>query len=166
MRRYLTAYGPATREQYARWAGLRPAEAGQRIDALDDEVSVVELDGSRLWHLSDDVPDVTAATPTGTIRLLPRFDPYVIGAPRDKPAICPAEYIERVYQSNGWISAVLLVDGQMRGVWEYDQSRDGPEITIESFGSVTENVRNGAVEEAERMAEFLGGPLSLDWNLF
>lgn len=54
----------------------------------------------------------------------------------------------------------------MRGVWEYDQSRDGPEITIESFGSVTENVRNGAVEEAERMAEFLGGPLSLDWNLF
>lgn len=163
-RRYLTAYGPATREQYARWAGLQPAEAGRRIDALDEEVNVVEIDGARQWLLAENVPSVEQATPTGTVRLLPRFDPYVVGAPRDEPAICPKEHVGRVYRSNGWISAVLLVDGHIRGVWEHDRSGDDVEIAIEPFDSVDQHVRDRAAAEAERLAECLGGSLSLDWK--
>lgn len=163
-RRYLAAYGPATRGQYARWSGLRPAEAGRRIDALGDEIAVVELDGERQWLLTEDVPGVERAAPTGTVRLLPRFDPYVVGAPREEPAICPDDHVDRVYRSNGWISAVLLVDGRIRGVWQHDRSQGEVEITLEPFGPVDEALRERATAEAERIAEPLGGSLSLEWG--
>lgn len=163
-RRYLAAYGPATREQYARWAGLQPAEAGRRIDALGDEVGVVELDGARTWLLAEDVSSLEQATRTGTVSLLPRFDPYVVGAPRDEPAVCPDDHIYRVYRSNGRISAVLLVDGHVRGVWEHDRSGEDVEITIEPFGSLDEPVRDEATAEAERLAEYLGSSLLLNWK--
>lgn len=156
-RRYLAAYGPATRDQYAKWAGLQPAEAGRRIDMLGDDVSVVEIDGSPAWLLTTDVSAAVDATPSGTVRLLPRFDPYTVGAPRDEPAICPVEHVDRVYRSGGWISAVLLVDGCICGVWEYEQAGEEVQITIDAFESVDESTRDAAAIEAERLADFFGG---------
>lgn len=163
-RRYLAVYGPATREQYARWAGVQPAEAGRRIDALGDDLSVVELDGTRRWLLTEDVSSVAQATPTGMVHLLPRFDPYVVGAPREEPAICPDDHVDRVYRSNGWISAVLLVDGHIRGVWEHDRSGDDLEIAIEPFDSIDDPIQEQATVEAERLVDSLGGSLSLEWQ--
>ena len=46
-RRYLGAYGPATREDYARWWGATPAEALARIRGLGAEVAPVEVEGTR-----------------------------------------------------------------------------------------------------------------------
>jgi hypothetical protein len=35
---------------------------------------------------------------------------------------------KRVYRAQGWISAVVLVDGHMAGIWEYDRQ---PSQTVE-----------------------------------
>ena len=163
-RRYLAAYGPATRDQYAKWAGLQPAEAGRRIDMLGDDVSVVEIDSSLAWLLTEDVSEIVEATPSGTVSLLPRFDPYTVGAPRDEPAICPVEHLDRIYRPGGWISAILLVDGRICGVWENESAGEDIQITIEPFESVDERTRDAAVVEAKRLADFLGGSLVLDWQ--
>ena len=163
-RRYLAAYGPATRDQYAKWAGLQPAEAGRRIDMLGDEVSVVEINSTPAWLLTEDISAAVDATPSGTVRLLPRFDPYTVGAPRDEPAICPDEYTNRVYRPGGWISAVLLVDGRICGVWEHEPAGEDIQIAIEPFESVDGRTRDAAAVEAERLTDFLGGTLVLNWH--
>lgn len=163
-RRYLAAFGPATRETYARWAGLGAAEAGRRIDALGDEVAQVECDGSRYWMLARQLGQVTDAVPQRSIRLLPQFDPYVIGAPRDDPAVLSDEFRDRVYRSNGWISAVLLVDGRMEGVWEYDRGGSRLALAIEPFEDLPAWAREGAQSEAERLAAFFGQELELTWR--
>jgi hypothetical protein len=114
-RRYLRAYGPAPREQYARWFGCQPPHAGRLIKALGDEV--VELDGFG-WALAEDLESLEAAQPQRTVNLLPAFDQYVVGAPRGEPGVLGPAYAERVYRPQGWISPVLLVDGVIRGTWE------------------------------------------------
>ena len=159
-RRYLAAYGPVTREQYARWAGISDAMAGRRIEALGEDVSIVELDdGGRAWLLTEDVEAVAAidtSTDTGAVRLLPRFDPFVVGGPRDEPAVIPPDHEGDVFQSNGWIAAVLVADGRVAGVWDHDRTGDELSITVEPFVALEPWVRDAAHEEGEVVAAALG----------
>ncbi len=136
-RRYLTRYGPATREDLAKWFGHpSPAQAGRWIEgAVETEYG---------WALEDDVAAIEAAQPSGVVRLLPAFDQYVVAAPRDDRATSAPE---RIYRPGGWFSPVLLVDGVMAGVW----SREGDEVTIEPFAKVGKQVREAAESEVARL---------------
>lgn len=141
-RRFLTRYGPATREDLAKWFGHpSPAQAGRWFP--DD---VVETDFG--VALAEDVDAIAAAEPEGHVRLLPAFDQYVVAAPRDDRAtVAP----ERIYRPGGWFSPVLLVDGVMAGVWAQE---DGV-VTIEPFADVGAEVRAAAAAEAARLADDL-----------
>lgn len=74
------AYGPATREDYARWWGITPATAGKLIAALGEEVTELDVDGIEARLLADDVDELRSPKPARSVRLLPAFDPYVIGS--------------------------------------------------------------------------------------
>jgi hypothetical protein len=135
-RRFLTRYGPATREQLAKWFGApSPAAPGRWIKAND----VVETELG--FMLGEDVAACEAAAPRGIVNLLPAFDAYVVAAPRTVP------HAERIYRPGGWFSPVLLVDGVMAGVW----SLDGDAITIEPFAPLSQDTRDAAEAEAARL---------------
>ena len=54
IRRHLAAYGPASRETFARWFGMpSAAQAGKLIAALGDEVAAVSVEGWEGWMLRD-----------------------------------------------------------------------------------------------------------------
>ena len=90
-----------------------PAEAGRWLGELGDEAEETALG----WMLAADVEEAAAAEPTGAVRLLPAFDPYVVAAPRKEDAVLAADRRAEVYRPQGWLSPVLLVDGVIRGVW-------------------------------------------------
>jgi len=148
VRTYLAVYGPAPREQFQRWFGMRsPAEAGRWLKALGDEVEETALG----WMLAADVDEAAAAEPEGAVRLLPAFDPYVVAAPRKEGAVLHADRRAEVYRPQGWLSPVLLVDGVIRGVW----ARDGGVIALTPFGRLAGAVRAAAAAEAERLGASL-----------
>ena len=164
-RRYLGAYGPATREEFARWFGTNsPAQAGRLIEGLGEEIVAVEIEGSRAWILGEHLPELEEAEPSGVVRLLPAFDHYVVAAPRDREAVLPEALKSRVYRSQGWLSPVLLVDGRMEGLWRHNRKGGRLIVEIEPFATQPEWVRREAEEEAERLARFLGGELELVWS--
>jgi hypothetical protein len=140
-RRFLTRYGPATREEFAKWFGApSPAAPGRWIRALGDDVAETKFG----WMLAADVASCEAAAPSGVVRLLPAFDQYVVAAPRDDRATSNPE---RIYRPGGWFSPVLLVDGVMAGIW----AREGDEVTIEPFADAGAEVRAAAEAEAARL---------------
>jgi hypothetical protein len=158
VRRYLSVYGPATRETFARWFGITsPAEGGRWLASLGDEVAEVDVEGTRMVMLTDDIPDLTAAQPGGAVRLLPAFDHYVVAAPRDVAAIVPDR--DRVYRPQGWLSPVLLVDGVVAGVW----SREDAVVEVTPFFPVSAAVRDAAEAEATALGAFLGEALEVRW---
>jgi hypothetical protein len=164
-RRYLAAYGPATREEFARWFGMTsPAQAGRLIEGLGEEVASVEIEGSRAWMLAEHLPEVEVAEPWGVVRLLPAFDHYVVAAPRDREAVLPEALKSRVYRPQGWLSPVVLVDGRMEGLWRHERKRNQLIVEVEPFAEQPGWVRRGAEEEAERLARFLGGELRFTWS--
>jgi Winged helix DNA-binding domain len=165
VRRYLSAYGPATREEFARWFGTTsPAQAGRLIEGLGEEVAPVEVEGVAAWMLAEYVQEAEEAEPAGVVRLLPAFDQYVVAAPRDREAVLPEALKGRVYRQQGWLTPVLLVDGRMEGVWRHERKGDRLVVGIEPFADQPGWVRRAAEEEGERLARFVGGELELDWS--
>jgi winged helix DNA-binding protein len=164
-RRYLAAYGPATREEYARWFGTSsPAQAGRLIEGLGEDIASVDIEGSQAWMLAEHIPEVEVAEPSGVVRLLPAFDHYVVAAPRDREAVLPEALKSRVYRPQGWLSPVLLVDGRMEGLWRHERKGGRLIVEIEPFADQPDWVRSAAEKEADRLACFLGGEPEFSWS--
>jgi hypothetical protein len=165
VRRYLAAYGPATREEFARWFGTpSPAQAGALIGRLGEEVARVEVEGTPAWLLAEDLAEATQAAPPGVVRLLPAFDQYVIAAPRDARAVLPTAFKGRVYRPQGWLSPVLLLDGRMAGVWGHERTGGRLAVRVEPFAEVPGWARRAVEDEAARLAGFTGGTPELTWQ--
>lgn len=163
-RRFLGAHRPSRRENLGRWWGVSPAAAGRLLAALGDEIAPVDVEGERAWALAGHVADLEAATVSRSVRLLPAFDQYVIGATRHAPRLLPGDSRDRVHRPQGWVSPVLLVDGRMDGVWRQERSGRRLTVTVEPFVTVPAWARRAAEQEAERLAAYLGGALELAWE--
>ena len=162
VRRYLGTYGPASREELARWFGMAsPALAGRCLKGLGEEAVELEVEGARVWALAADVDEMAAAEPSGAVRLLPAFDPHVVAAPRDREAVLPAARRPEVYRPQGWLSPVLLVDGRMAGTWSHERRGGSVAVEVTPWDDVGEEAARAIAEEGERLAAFLGGELDL-----
>ena len=78
-RRFLRAYAPATPDILALWWGGYGPALGRKLLA---EIETVEVDveGLRTWVLRRDRAGLLAAKPPQAARLLPAFDPWVLGS--------------------------------------------------------------------------------------
>jgi len=160
-RRFLGAYEPLTVEDLARWWGVGPAKGARMLAALGEEAVEVDVEGTRHWVLARDVREMAAAESPNAARLLPAFDPWVIGASRSAAALLEPKHKARVYRMQGWISPVLLVDGRMVGVWKHARKGRRLLVEIEPFGKLPAWARTQVEAEAERLAEFLDCELEL-----
>ena len=164
-RRFLAAYGPATYQDLARWwSGGGVSTARQWISSLGEDVSPVELGGAQAWMLSAHLREVPELPPSRSVRLLPAFDQYVVGASCHAHHLLPGDLRSRVYRPQGWISPVLLVNGRMEGVWRHQIKGSRVAVAIAPFVKAPAWVRRAAGQEAERLAAFLSCTLSLTWK--
>jgi Winged helix DNA-binding domain len=164
-RRYLAAYGPATYQDLGRWwSGGGISTARQWIALLGEEVCAVNLDGTQAWMLAAHVREVREIPSKRSVRLLPAFDQYVVGASWHAERLLPGDLRSRVYRPQGWISPVLLVNGRMEGTWRHVIKGSRVEVVVEPFVDAPLWVRRAAALEAERLAVFLGCTLSLAWK--
>ncbi len=154
-RRYLRAYGPATKSDFARWWGAWPGVGNAAWSALARELTPVSVEGIRLDLLTADLDAMQRAEAASCIRLLPAFDPYVLGhASRDH--LFERVFAPRVSRTAGWISAVVLVDGTVVGTWTHSLAAKNLRITVEPFRTLTSTVRAGIRLRADELAQSLG----------
>lgn len=164
-RRYLAAYGPATHRDYAHWWGASTVTALAHIRGLGEEVVAVDVEGTPAWMLADQVAEAAAITPTRAVRLLPMFDPYTVAASPHVSRLLPGDFRRRIYRPQGWISAVVLVDGRMMGTWTWARRGGRFAVEVAPFVKLPRWVTRAVEAEAERLASFAGGTLTLQWVL-
>jgi hypothetical protein len=159
-RRFLSAHGPATAGECARWWGLGPGQGRALLAALEEETVTVEIDGRRSEMLRADLAELRETAPSHAVRLLPLFDVYTITA-LPLPGAVPARHVPAVSRTAGWISAVVTVGGRVAGVWEATMRRGRAEIDVRLFRGAPRPPRAELRREGERIAAYLGGPLDL-----
>ena len=116
-RRYLAGHGPATAQDLAAWIGLPLRDARAGLKAIATEV--VEV-GEGMFDLdtNDPSPEPVPA------RLLPAFDPYLLGW-KDRAFAVPPEHARAVHPGGGIIRPTVTVDGLAMGTWS---RRDGLDV--------------------------------------
>ena len=163
-RRYLNAYGPATRGDYARWLGIAMARVKAMLKDLNAAVVEVDVEGTKAWMLAGDVSRARNAKLSRSVRLLPAFDQYVVVTSLHARHLLPGDFKKAIFRPQGWISPVLLVNGRMDGVWRHAKKGSRTEVRIEPFVKMPAWAWRAAEKEAERLAGFLDGPLKLSWG--
>ncbi|HEX6417559.1 MAG TPA: winged helix DNA-binding domain-containing protein [Acidimicrobiales bacterium] len=160
--RFLDAYGPATRDDLARWLGVTPKAARQVLVAHGGDLAEVDVEGHRAWMTPAGAAAATAAGPPRGVHLLPGFDPYVLAPLSHRAHTIPAGRVDAVSRSAGWISPVLLVDGRIAGTWEAERGGDATTVTIAPFAALPPAVVDAARTHLEqRYPQVLGPRLRL-----
>lgn len=154
-RRYLRAYGPATKDDFSRWSGTSSGLGKTAWAGLADELVPVAIEGVRGDALEADLKRLTAPTHGSTVRLLPSFDPYLMGYNNRDHLFEPA-YRARVSRTAGWISAVVLVDGRVIGTWSHAVAKHTLRIEVDSFDKLPAKVRPEIRARAGELAATLG----------
>lgn len=155
--RYLHAYAPVRVREIGRWLGVDEKPVDAALAALGAE-EVRVGDRRRAWQLSG---DTAPAGPLRGVRLLPKYDAYVLGSyPRE--TVVPKHVSDRLrahprgrfeVAAGHW---TLLVDGVVAGMWERREGPDGVEVRVEPFLDLTRPQLDELEREAHRVGEFVG----------
>jgi hypothetical protein len=148
VRRYLGAFGPATRQDLLKFSGLRVADIKPGLEALEGRLQWFQDDQGRELIDLPRAPRPDASTPA-PVRLLPRWDALLLSH-ADRSRVLPSDYQAAVI-IGGWVHPTFLVDGVVAGTWRHENGR----VKLEPFAPLPRTVRREAEDEAARLAAFL-----------
>ena len=166
-RRYLRTYGPATPLDFSFWWDGGGTAFGKRMfESLGDEVETVDVERWKATSLRatlEEMANVKVEHNVHSVRLLPMFDVYVLTQSRNLEPVLAKEHKGKVFRPAAWVSAVVLVDGRIEGVWEYDTRKGQTLVTVLMFATPAEKVRRGIEAEVERLEGFLDTKVAVEF---
>jgi hypothetical protein len=146
VRRYLRAFGPASKADVADWSGLRVRDFEHALDGLP---TYLDENGRTLY----DVPRAPRPAPDtpAPVRFLPKWDNTLLGH-ADRRRVITDELRRGVVGRNGDVAATVLVDGVVAATWTYDRSGA---VTVEYVGPATRTQQAEVAAEAARLQAWL-----------
>jgi hypothetical protein len=158
-RRYVGAYGPAGVLDFAAWAGIAAGQARRAFQLIAGELEAVEVSGQQVWLLaSDDPDDVEIGGPC--VRMLPRFDAYLLGYRSRDLALAP-QFARRIQAGGGWIHPAMVVDGRIVGTWRLLRKGDRVTVAAQPFERLDRAILSAFEAEAADVGRFLGAAATL-----
>lgn len=160
-RRYLSAYGPATLQDFSKWSGISMQEARAAWETLKEELMEIDIEDQKGWILRKDYSAVADChVERESVRLLPSFDPFLL-AHAEKNHLVDSRCYKRVYRNAGWISPVVLLNGRVVGIWSHKRRADRVFLECEPFENFSKSIRTKIEEEAGSLARFLAIPFEI-----
>jgi hypothetical protein len=136
-RRYLTAYAPATAQDFATWSGLSVPIARRGVEAA--ATMSCEVDGDEFAAI-DDLPGCR------DVRMVGEFDAYLLGYRDRRQALAP-EFQRRVYPGGGMLRPAVVEGGRVIGSWRHADR---------SYELFDPNARTDLTEELADLVRFGG----------
>jgi hypothetical protein len=148
LRRYLAAFGPASRRDIVAWSMMHVPEISRALERLEPLRRFRDEQGRELVDVARaPLPDPETPAP---IRFLPKWD-NVLLAWADRTRVLPEEYRKRVIGMNGDVAQTFLVDGFVAGIWRVENGR----VVPEAFAPLSRSVHRELGDEAGRLEAFL-----------
>jgi hypothetical protein len=148
LRRYLAAFGPASRRDIDIWSMMRMPQIRPALDLLEPLRRFRDEHGRELLDVPrGSLPDPETVAP---VRFLPKWD-NVLLAYADRTRILPEAYRRTVIKANGDVAQTFLVDGCVAGTWRLDGTR----VVVEPFASLPRAAKREVTDEAALLETFI-----------
>jgi len=148
LRRYLAAFGPASRRDIAAWSMMHVPELARALERLEPLRRFRDEHGRELLDVPR-APLPDAGTPA-PVRFLPKWD-NVLLAFADRTRVLPEQYRKTVIRMNGDVAQTFLIDGFVAGIWRVENGH----VALEPFARLSRSAQRELREEAGRLEAFL-----------
>ncbi|MBA3333349.1 MAG: winged helix DNA-binding domain-containing protein [Actinobacteria bacterium] len=148
LRRYLAAFGPASRHDIVSWSMMHVPEIQRALDRLEPLRRFRDEHGRELLDLPR--APLSDADTLAPVRFLPKWDNLLL-AFADRTRVLPEQYRKTVIRMNGDVAQTFLVDGFVAGTWRAEDGR----VVFEPFVALSRSDRREVEEEAARLEAFL-----------
>lgn len=128
-RLYFTSHGPATLQDFVWWSGLPVGDAKKGLEAIKSDFVTETIATTTYWHSPS-----ASQTHQETVHLLPAFDEFFISY-RDRSAVLPFENHIKTISNNGMFHPMIVVNGQIIGIWKRTFKKDKVLIAPQFFGT-------------------------------
>jgi hypothetical protein len=143
--RYFASHGPATRRDFAWWAGLGARETGLALERARG----VHWVGDDYWAAAEPPP----CDPEQKAWLLPPFDGYLLGY-RDRQHALDPEHARKVNAGGGMPAATVLLGGRVAGTWRLRRKGGNPSLTIRPFREMNRKERDLIAQAGRWLGDF------------
>jgi hypothetical protein len=150
--RYFGSHGPATLQDFVWWSGLPVADARVGLEMAKPGLRQETIDDQTYW-LSQDASIVKDPSPT--VYLLPAYDEYYLGY-KERGLLLDPKYDKQAVSSSGVFRPMIVIDGQVMGIWKRALKKGSVFVTPSPFRSLTKAENQALVVAANHYAAFLG----------
>jgi len=128
-KKYFTSHGPATLPDFIWWSGLPVSDARKALE-MNKAALISGTIGTDTYWFSDSV-DRPSSLPD-SVYLLPAFDEYLISYKNRSSAITLENHTKAI-SNNGIFRPVIVVNGQISGLWKRTVKKDTVLIELDHF---------------------------------
>ena len=128
-KKYFTSHGPATLPDFVWWSGLPVAEARKALEMNKTILNSEIIDNETYWFANSvDMPSRLH----DSVYLLPAFDEYLISYKNRSSAITLENHTKAI-SNNGIFRPIIVVNGQISGLWKRTIKKDSVLIELDHF---------------------------------
>ena len=128
-RKYFTSHGPATLADFVWWSGL-PVSSAKHALEMNKLVLTSEIIGAETYWFDNSI-NVPTTLPD-SVYLLPAFDEYLISY-KNRSAVITDDHHSKAISNNGIFRPVIIVNGQISGLWKRTTKKDSILIEPDHF---------------------------------
>ena len=162
LRGYLRACGPATARDFAHWSGIAMKEVTPLWKSIEEEFAEAQLQDRKAYILREDQAALRESKLKGpNLRLLPSFDVFLL-AHSEKSHMVHDRHYKLIYRNQGWISPVILLNGQVIGTWSHERKGKLLSVKLAPFDKLPKSAFPHLESEATRLSTFLGATFKLN----
>ncbi|MEZ5380320.1 MAG: winged helix DNA-binding domain-containing protein [Microthrixaceae bacterium] len=165
--RYFTSRGAATAQCLSWWGNLTMGDVRSAIAGAGSALEEVELAGETFVvdgataNLTPAEVDAALAEP----HLLAPFDEYLLGY-RSRDAVITAERLDAVVPGrNGMFKPIVVVDGEVVGLWSRKATTKSVTVTVEPFSKLPASAADALAQRADCYGAFLGRRATLEMGV-
>ncbi len=136
--RYFKYYGPATRQDFLHWSGLKYKEIKEDLDEYIKSAKYIYINNKKYYYES--LPDFNEIKINYPI-ILGKFDPLLISY-EDKEWVLNGNNKSLIWKAAGQVEGVILVSNGLKGTWHYKLRRNKIIFEINEIIPFTKGEKN------------------------
>jgi hypothetical protein len=149
--KYFKSHGPASLEDFTWWSGLKATDAKKGFESIQKELLSQKIGNEVYWYYPS---KEKSGLHSITVNLLPAYDEYIISY-KHRDAAIVFEDTRNVISSNGIFRPIIVIDGQVAGVWRREIRKDKVFVDIDLFCSFNDEILMLVNEQLERYGKFI-----------
>ncbi|MEO5593786.1 MAG: winged helix DNA-binding domain-containing protein [Chitinophagaceae bacterium] len=161
-KKYFTAHGPATVEDFSWWSGLTLTKARLGLEMVKSNFIAEKINEQTYWF-SNDLHLPVKHTPS--VHLLPAYDEFIISY-KDRTAALDAEYHKKVLTVNGIFNPAIILNGRVAGLWKRSFQNGGVHIETVFFQSTGKTIHSLVEKEANNFGQFVNMKTSVSHSTY